>query len=88
MNSHEEPSADDQAAGGGESNRRVVLRTLPRDAPPLHLVQLKLREEFFVHKSKALDRALTHKHVEGVYETQVPLDFVAIQQVRSTRMSL
>eukprot|EP00750_Incisomonas_marina_P009806 INCI16146.10.p1 GENE.INCI16146.10~~INCI16146.10.p1 ORF type:complete len:356 (-),score=71.81 INCI16146.10:2289-3356(-) len=81
VNSHEEASADDQAAGGGGSDRRVVLRTLPRDAPPLHLVQLKLREEFFVHKSKALDRALTHKHVEGVYETQVPLDFVAIKQL-------
>ena len=29
------------------------------------------QEDDFVHKSKALDRALHHKNVEGVYETQV-----------------
>ncbi len=55
------PDDEDEASG-----RRVVLRTLPRDAPVLHLVQLQLKEEHFVRKSKALDRALTHKDVEGV----------------------
>lgn len=77
VNSRREEDSNDSA----NANRRVVLRTLPRDAAPLHLVQLKLSEDQFVHKSKQLDRTLTHKDVEGVYETQVPLDFTAVQHL-------
>lgn len=51
-----------------------VGHTLPNGHPSAHLFKLTVSEDVFIRKSKAFSVIFGHPSVEGVYETQVPLD--------------
>ena len=59
----------------------VVSRTLPRDAPARHLVQLTVPEEVHAAEETHFSALLNHPNVDGVYERQVPLDVRALLQL-------
>ncbi|EFA77319.1 putative DNA polymerase epsilon subunit A [Heterostelium album PN500] len=53
----------------------------PRSKPRLHLTQHSMSEDEFIKNSKELSTLFTLPQIEGVYETQTPLDISAIVQI-------
>ncbi|KAK8403806.1 hypothetical protein O3P69_000115 [Scylla paramamosain] len=60
---------------------RKVNKTLPRCYPVHHLYEYSLPEEVFRKHSSGLVADLSSPDVEGIYETQVPLEFRAMVQL-------
>ena len=54
---------------------RLCKKRLPRDKTAWHLYQLDFNESVFQKELSGFDLFLTNPEVEGVYETQVDLDF-------------
>mmetsp|Transcript_42312 Transcript_42312/g.135440 ORF Transcript_42312/g.135440 Transcript_42312/m.135440 type:complete len:1109 (-) Transcript_42312:20-3346(-) len=69
-----------EAEGGVEIGRRVSRR-LPHSKPVHNLYEAALDESDFTHGELDLSARLSLPHVEGVYETQVPLDLHAVLEV-------
>ncbi len=57
---------------------RKVQKTLPRSHPALNLYEYRVPEEVFRKHASDLVTDLSTPDVEGIYETQVPLDFRAM----------
>jgi len=68
------PKANELLQGGG----RKVHRKLPRERPMLNLIKLTMKESEFLDDKSNIALFLGHPQVEGVYETQVPLDLKVI----------
>lgn len=56
-------------------------RKLPRDKLSLHLYQIDFQEDVFVKDFRNLDCFLSDVDVEGVYESQVDLDFLLLRDL-------
>ena len=54
---------------------RKVQKTLPRSHPVLNLYEYRVPEELFRAHASDLVTDLSTPDIEGIYETQVPLDF-------------
>ncbi|XP_022256094.1 DNA polymerase epsilon catalytic subunit A-like, partial [Limulus polyphemus] len=54
---------------------KKVMRTLPRSNPVYYLYEYTVPEKVFQQHSNELMAELSSPHIEGIYETQVPLDF-------------
>jgi DNA polymerase epsilon subunit 1 len=67
---------EDVVRPGLEMTKRV--RTLPRNHTCLQLYELKMTEYYYRTHANAFSAMFNHKDVEGVYETQVPLQFRAL----------
>ncbi|XP_054717403.1 DNA polymerase epsilon catalytic subunit A-like [Uloborus diversus] len=66
----------------GESNLwRKVSRILPRSHPVYNLYEYTVEEEIYQQHCNDLLAELSLPHVEGVYETQVPLIFRAMVEL-------
>ncbi|KAJ8035463.1 DNA polymerase epsilon catalytic subunit A [Holothuria leucospilota] len=57
---------------------RKVNRTLPRSNPVFHLYQYFVPEDIYTVHANEVNTDLSAPEIEGVYETQVPLDFRAL----------
>ncbi|VDO97023.1 unnamed protein product [Soboliphyme baturini] len=57
---------------------RRVNRILPRANPTLYLYEYQVPEEKFIDHLSDLDIELSSPHIEGIYETHVPLLFRAL----------
>jgi len=66
------------------SNGRKVEKTLPRMRPHSHLYEYSADEKKFVDKLSAFNEQLCKNNINGIYETQVPLDFQAILKIGAT----
>ncbi len=64
--------------GGGKTLWRRVQKTLPRSHPSVHLYEYRVPEEVFRRHASDLVTDLSTPDVEGIYETQVPLQFRAL----------
>ncbi|GME40769.1 DNA polymerase epsilon catalytic subunit a [Neofusicoccum parvum] len=62
---------------------KVVNHTLPNGHPSVHLFKLTLPEQTYVTEAKNLHLLFNHPSVEGVYETQVPLNVRAMLELGS-----
>ncbi|KAG0692675.1 DNA polymerase epsilon catalytic subunit A [Chionoecetes opilio] len=60
---------------------KKVNKTLPRSFPVLHLYEYTIPEELFKKHNKGLVADLSSPDIEGIYETQVPLEFRAMVQL-------
>ncbi|KAG7176387.1 DNA polymerase epsilon catalytic subunit A-like [Homarus americanus] len=60
---------------------RKVNKTLPRSHPVYNLYEYTVPEEVFCEHSNELMADLSTPDIEGIYETQVPLEFRAIAQL-------
>ncbi|XP_064470762.1 DNA polymerase epsilon catalytic subunit A-like [Ornithodoros turicata] len=58
-----------------------VMRHLPRSHPVYHLYECSLDEVTFQTRNEDIMSELSAPHVEGIYETQVPLDFRVMVQL-------
>ena len=54
---------------------RKVQKTLPRSHPAVNLYEYRVPEEVFKKHASDLVTDLSTPDVEGIYETQVPLEF-------------
>ena len=61
--------------GGSNALWRKVQKTLPRSHPALNLYEYRVPEELFRAHASDLVTDLSTPDIEGIYETQVPLDF-------------
>ncbi|XP_076350234.1 DNA polymerase epsilon catalytic subunit 1 isoform X2 [Tachypleus tridentatus] len=60
----------------GESSLwKKVMRVLPRSNPVYYLYEYTVPEKVYQQHSNELMAELSSPHIEGIYETQVPLDF-------------
>ncbi|XP_062505128.1 DNA polymerase epsilon catalytic subunit A-like isoform X2 [Corticium candelabrum] len=57
---------------------RHVSRSLPRSSPVFHLYEYSMPEELWQEHQGELAAELSSPNIEGVYETQVPLQFRAL----------
>ncbi|XP_022098482.1 DNA polymerase epsilon catalytic subunit A-like [Acanthaster planci] len=57
---------------------KKVNRALPRSNPTLYLYEYVVPEDIFQEHSNELNADLSAPEIEGVYETQVPLEFRAL----------
>ena len=57
---------------------RKVQKTLPRSHPVYNLYEYKVPEEIYNAHSNELVGDLSNPDIEGIYETQVPLEFRAL----------
>ena len=55
-----------------------VQKTLPRSHPVYNLYEYKVPEEIYNAHSNELVGDLSNPDIEGIYETQVPLEFRAL----------
>ncbi|XP_032807748.1 DNA polymerase epsilon catalytic subunit A [Petromyzon marinus] len=62
-------------------NYRKVNRVLPRSNPVLNLYEYTVAEELYQQHLNQINADLAAPHIEGVYETQVPLMFRALVQL-------
>ncbi|XP_041470272.1 DNA polymerase epsilon catalytic subunit A-like isoform X2 [Lytechinus variegatus] len=60
---------------------RKVTRTLPRSNPVLNLYQYTVPEDVYQQHANELTADLAAPDIEGVYETQVPLEFRALMKL-------
>ncbi|KAK8243427.1 hypothetical protein HDK90DRAFT_430763 [Phyllosticta capitalensis] len=65
------------------SVEKVTNHTLPNGHPSVHLFKLTMSEQTFVQESKKFNVLFNHPSVEGVYETQVPLNIRAVLELGS-----
>jgi DNA polymerase epsilon subunit 1 len=68
----------------GCSVEKVVNHTLPNGHPSIHLFKLQMSEQTYVHEADSISALFNHPSVEGVYETQVPLNIRAILELGSS----
>nr|XP_027207609.1 DNA polymerase epsilon catalytic subunit A-like [Penaeus vannamei] len=68
-------------ANESEGVWRKANKTLPRSHPVFNLYEYTVPEEVFREHSNELMADLSTPDIEGIYETQVPLDFRAIAQL-------
>ncbi|KAI8821881.1 uncharacterized protein EV422DRAFT_573743 [Fimicolochytrium jonesii] len=61
---------------GLQMTRRV--RTLPRSHPCLFLYEMTMSEVFYRENAGMFASMANHQQIEGIYETQVPLEFRAL----------
>jgi DNA polymerase epsilon subunit 1 len=62
----------------GVEAEKVTNWTLPNGHPSKHLFKLSMSEQIYVQESEKLAMLFQHPSVEGVYETQVPLNLRAM----------
>jgi DNA polymerase epsilon subunit 1 len=55
-----------------------VSKTLPRGHPCFHLYELRMTEYQYRLDTKSFAGVFSHENIEGVYESQVPLQFRAL----------
>ncbi len=67
----------------GCSVEKVVNHTLPNGHPSIHLFKLQMPEQTYVQEANSISALFNHPSVEGVYETQVPLNIRAILELGS-----
>ncbi|XP_055866677.1 DNA polymerase epsilon catalytic subunit A-like isoform X1 [Biomphalaria glabrata] len=60
---------------------KKVHRTLPRSHPVFHLYQYDVPEHIYIKHINDITADLSSPDIEGVYETQVPLEFRAIMKL-------
>ncbi|KAH9489960.1 hypothetical protein Btru_036333 [Bulinus truncatus] len=60
---------------------KKVHRTLPRSHPVFHLYQYDIPEHIYIKHINDITADLSSPDIEGVYETQVPLEFRAIVKI-------
>ncbi|XP_071480194.1 DNA polymerase epsilon catalytic subunit A-like [Diadema antillarum] len=60
---------------------KKVTRTLPRSNPVLNLYQYTVPEDLYRQHANELTADLAAPDIEGVYETQVPLEFRALMKL-------
>ncbi|CAN8013629.1 unnamed protein product [Ixodes persulcatus] len=60
---------------------RKVTRHLPRSHPVYYLYEYSIDESIFQQRSEDIMQELSAPHIEGIYETQVPLDFRVMAQL-------
>ncbi|KAK3853994.1 hypothetical protein Pcinc_039493 [Petrolisthes cinctipes] len=60
---------------------RKANKTLPRSQPVFHLYEYTVPEEVFREHSNELMADLSTPDIEGIYETQIPLEFRAVCQL-------
>ncbi|KAF2353054.1 DNA-directed DNA polymerase family B multifunctional domain [Trinorchestia longiramus] len=60
---------------------RKASKTLPRSHPALHLYEYCVPEQVFIEHTNKIMADLSTPEIEGIYETQVPLNFRAIIQL-------
>ncbi|XP_018009711.1 DNA polymerase epsilon catalytic subunit A isoform X2 [Hyalella azteca] len=60
---------------------RKISKTLPRSHPALHLYEYCVPEQVFVEHTNKIMADFSTPDIEGIYETQVPLEFRAIAQL-------
>jgi DNA polymerase epsilon subunit 1 len=65
----------------GVGAEKLVNHTLPNGHPSTHLFKLKMPEQVYVKEREKLAMLFNHPSVEGVYETQVPLDVRAMLEL-------
>ncbi|KAF2086249.1 DNA polymeras-like protein epsilon [Saccharata proteae CBS 121410] len=65
----------------GCTAEKVVNHTLPNGHPSVHLFKLTMPEQTYVSEAKKLLVLFNHPSVEGVYETQVPLNIRAVLEL-------
>lgn len=70
-------SAKDGGASSGGLWRKVQ-KTLPRSHPALNLYEYRVPEEVYRQHASDLVTDLSTPDIEGIYETQIPLDFRAL----------
>ena len=68
----------------GVTVEKVTNHTLPNGHPSVHLFRLIMSESVFIKESEKLAELFNHPSVEGVYESQVPLDVKALLSLGST----
>ncbi|KAH0378842.1 DUF1744-domain-containing protein, partial [Aureobasidium melanogenum] len=68
----------------GVQAEKVVNYTLPNGHPSVHLFKLSMPEQVYIKDADKLAALFNHSSVEGVYETQVPLDIRAVLELGST----
>lgn len=61
-----------------------VNHTLPNGHPSAHLFKLTVPEDVYIQEAKAFSVIFNHPSVEGVYETQVPLETRVMLELGST----
>ena len=57
---------------------RKVQKTLPRSHPAFNLYEYRVPEEVYVQHANDLITDLSTPDIEGIYETQIPLEFRAL----------
>ncbi|XP_077998858.1 DNA polymerase epsilon catalytic subunit A-like [Glandiceps talaboti] len=60
---------------------RRVNRSLPRSAPVLNLYEYSVPEELYRQHANEMNADLSSPDIDGVYESQVPLEFRALLQL-------
>lgn len=68
----------------GVTVEKVTNHTLPNGHPSVHLFKLSMPEPVFIKETEKLAELFNHPSVEGVYESQVPLDVRALLSLGST----
>jgi DNA polymerase epsilon subunit 1 len=67
----------------GVHAEKVVNHTLPNGHPSTHLFKLTMNEQVYTRDADQLAVLFNHSSVEGVYETQVPLNVRAMLELGS-----
>eukprot|EP00850_Spirogloea_muscicola_P017955 SM000159S01786 [mRNA] locus=s159:288661:304957:+ [translate_table: standard] len=70
-----------RGAGSDDAIGERVNRTLPHGRPTLNLLQVVVAEQQFREATRELAAHLTDPDVEGIYETQVPLEINAVLEI-------
>lgn len=65
----------------GSNVYKKVSRILPRSRPVFHLYQYVISEQLFKEQNLGLIADLTTPNIEGIYETQVSLEFRALMEL-------
>ena len=68
----------------GVTAEKVTKHALPNGHPSVHLFKLTMPEQVYVREADKLAMLFNHTSVEGVYETQVPLEVRAMLELGST----
>ncbi|KAF1352349.1 hypothetical protein BDV97DRAFT_293561 [Delphinella strobiligena] len=68
----------------GVTVEKVTNHTLPNGHPSVHLFKLSMPETVYIQEAEKLSALFSHPSVEGVYESQVPLDARALLSLGST----
>lgn len=68
----------------GVQAEKVTNYTLPNGHPSVHLFKLTMPEHVYIKEADKLAALFNHSSVEGLYETQVPLDIRAVLELGST----
>lgn len=67
--------------GSGGTVYKKVSRILPRSRPVFNLYQYVISEQLFKEQNLGLIADLTTPNIEGIYETQVSLEFRALMEL-------